>query len=272
MNRPLAIFLHLGATRQSAIAIIFPLLLAGGALSADPIPVRHQEGTLHGFLVIRSLEGRIVGTGDLIQVPDGDRVTSRLTYRFKDGSSEEETTTFSQRNIFRLISDRLTEKGPSFPDPIDMSIDMATGDVTIHTTDGQGKDRVNTYHFDFPPDLANGMILALLKNISWEGPETKLSFLAPGSKPVLIKLAISAGGQDKFSIEDSSRKANRFVVRAEIEGIPGLLAAIFGKQPPDSYVWILDGEAPTFLKLQTPAYDGGPIWITELTSPAWPGQ
>jgi hypothetical protein len=151
-----------------------------------------------------------------------------------------------------------------------MSIEMATGNVTVHATDGQGKDRVNTYHFDFPPDLANGMVLVGLKNISWEAPEIKVSFLTPGSKPVLVKLAISAGGQEKFLIEDSPRKANRFVVRAEIEGIPGLLASIFGKQPPDTYVWILDGEAPSFLKLQSPAYDGGPIWITQLASPAWP--
>jgi hypothetical protein len=50
--------LRLGATRQLAIAVIFALLLAGGALSAEPIPVRHQEGPLHGFLVIRLLDGR----------------------------------------------------------------------------------------------------------------------------------------------------------------------------------------------------------------------
>ena len=270
MNRPIAISLHLGATLQSTIAIIFALLSAGGALSAEPIPVRHQEGTLHGFLVIRTLEGRIIGTGDLFQIPDEDRITSRLTIRFKDGSIDDETTIFSQRKFFRLISDHLVEKGPSFPDPVDMSIEMVTGNVTVRATDGQGKDRVNTYHFDFPPDLANGMLLAVLKNASWEAPEIKVSFLAPGSKPVLVKLAISAGGQETFLIEDSPRKANRFVVRAEIEGIPGLLASIFGKQPPDTYVWILDGEAPSFLKLQSPAYDGGPIWITQLASPAWP--
>ncbi len=241
MNRPIAISLHLGATLQSTIAIIFALLSAGGALSAEPIPVRHQEGTVHGFLVIRTLEGRTIATGDLIQVPDEDRITSRLTFRFKDGSIDDETTIFSQRKFFRLISDHLVEKGPSFPDPVDMSIEMATGTVTVHATDGQGKDRVNTYHFDFPPDLANGMLLAVLKNISWEAPEIKVSLLTPGSKPVLVKLAISAGGQETFLIEDSPRKANRFVVRAEIEGIPGLLASIFGKQPPDTYVWIFDG-------------------------------
>lgn len=111
MNRPIAISFYLGATRQSAIAIIFALLLAGGALSGEPITVRHQEGTLHGFLAIRTLEGRIIGTGDLVQIPDENRITSRVTFRFKDGSIDDETTVFSQHKIFRLISDHLVEKG-----------------------------------------------------------------------------------------------------------------------------------------------------------------
>jgi len=248
-------------------AIFCALLLEGGTLLADPVPVRHQEGTLHGFLLVRTLEGKTVATGDLIQVPDEDRITARLIFRFKDGSIEDETTVFSQRKVFRLISDHLVEKGPSFPDPIDMSLELASGNVTVHRTDGAGKDRTDTYHFDFPPDLANGLVLTLLKNISWDAPETKISYLAPGSKPLLVKLAISSGGQEKFSIQGSPEKANRFVVRPQIEGIPGLLTSIFGKQPPDTYVWVLGGEAPTFLRLQTPAYEGGPIWVTELASP-----
>ena len=234
---------------------------------ADPIPVRHQEGTLHGFLLIRTLDGKIIATGDLIQVPDEDRITSRLIFRFKDGSIEDETTLFSQHKVFCLISDHIVEKGPSFPDPVDMSLEAASGNVTVHRTNGEGKDHVDTYHFDFPLDLANGLVLTLLKNISWDTPETKISYLAPGSKPVLVKLAIAPGDQEKFSIQGSPEKVNRFVVRPEIQGIPGLLISIFGKQPPDTYVWVLDGEAPTFLKVQTPAYEGGPIWITELSSP-----
>ena len=249
------------------IAIFFALLLEGGTLSADPIPVRHQEGTLHGFLSIRTLDGRIIANGDLIQVPDEDRITARLLFRFKDGSIEDETTVFSQRKIFHLISDHLVEKGPSFPDPVDMSLETANGNVTVHRTDGGGKDHIDTFHFDFPPDLANGLVLTLLKNISCDTTETKVSYLTPGSKPVLVKLAISPGGQEKFSIQGAPEKANRFILRPEIEGIPGLLNSIFGKQPPDTYVWVLGGEAPTFLKLQTAAYEGGPIWITELAGP-----
>src|SRR6266849_5811253 len=52
--------------------------------SAEPIPVRHIEGTVHGFLALRAKDGSLLAVGDLFQVVRGDRVTSRLIFRFKD--------------------------------------------------------------------------------------------------------------------------------------------------------------------------------------------
>jgi hypothetical protein len=42
-----------------------------------------------------------------------------------------------------------------------------------------------------------------------------------------------------------------------------------GKQPPDTHVWILGGDAPTFVKFEGPLYSGGPVWRIELSSPAY---
>jgi hypothetical protein len=70
---------------------------------------------------------------------------------------------------------------------------------------------------------------------------------------------ISPGGKERFSIGGSYRKATRFVVKVEIGGILGLLAPAMGQQAPDILVWILAGEVPTFLKLEGPAYTGGPV-------------
>jgi len=47
---------------------------------------------------------------------------------------------------------------------------------------------------------------------------------------------------------------------------------LVGKQPPDSHVWILGGEAPAFVKAEQPPYNEGPVWRIELTSPVWPKQ
>jgi hypothetical protein len=149
-----------------------------------------------------------------------------------------------------------------------MLIEIGTGNVTVHFVDADGRDSVNTDHFDFPPDLANGLLLTLVKNVR-KTEETKVSFLTAERKPMLVKLSISTGGEEKFRIGNSYRKAIRFIVRVELQGITGLLAPIFGQQVPDTYIWIINGEAPAVLKLQTPAYIGGPVWITKQTSPEW---
>jgi hypothetical protein len=250
---------------------LLALPLTCGVLSAEPVAVRHREGTVHGFLLVRTVEGTAIATGDLLQVPDGDRITSRLVFHFKDGSIDDETAVYSQRGVFRLISDHHVQKGSSFPNPIDMSIETSTGQVTVHFTDNYGKERVTTDHFDLPADLANGLVPTLLKNIRWDAPETKVSFVTAPPKPLLVKLAISPGGEEQFSVGGSHRRAMRYIVKVEIGGILGLLAPVVGNQPPDTDVWILGGEAPTFLKWQGPTFEGGPIWSTELTSPVWPG-
>jgi hypothetical protein len=123
-----------------------------------------------------------------------------------------------------------------------------------------------------PPDLANGLVLTLLKNIGPQAAQTKVSFLAPGLRPTLVKLSISPGNKETFSVDGSPRKAIRFIVRVELEGVAALLASIVKKQPPEYYVWMIEGEAPAFLKTQGAAYEDGPVWVTELTSPTWPAD
>jgi hypothetical protein len=119
----------------------------------------------------------------------GDRVTSRLVFHFKDGSLRDETSVFSQRQSFRLISNHLVQKGPTFPQTLDLKIDCASGQVTVRYTD---------------------------------------------------------------------------------DGLAGFVAPLLGKQPLDTHVWIVGGEAPAFVKSEGSMFLGGPIWRTELVSPVWP--
>ena len=75
---------------------------------------------------------------------------------------------------------------------------------------------------------------------------------------------------ESFSIGGTRRKATHYVLKVEIGGISGLLAPMLGKQPPDSHVWVLNGEAPAFVKSEQPLYMDGPVWRIELASPVWP--
>ena len=54
--------------------------LLSGNLSADPVPVRHPQGSSHGFLALRTLDGKSIATGDATQIVQGDRVTSRVIF------------------------------------------------------------------------------------------------------------------------------------------------------------------------------------------------
>src|SRR5262249_17408142 len=152
----------------------------------------------------------------------------------------------------RLLSYHLLQKGPAFPHPVDVSIDGSTGQVRVHYTDGDTKEKVATDRLGLPPDLANGLVLTLLKNVRPDAPQTTLSMVAATPKPRLVKLTIASGGEDPFSIGGSRRTARHYVVKVEIGGLAGLMAPLLGKQPPDTHIWILGGEAPTFVKSEGP--------------------
>jgi hypothetical protein len=255
--------------RSSLISLVAIVLVQSGGLPAEPIPVRYREGTMHGFLALRTLEGKILAAGDLTQTIRKNNVVSRLVFRFKDGSVDDETTTFSQQRDFRLISDHHVQKGPSFPHPTDLSIATSTGQVTVRYTD-KGNEKVETERMDLPADLANGIILDLLKNIRPDAAETKVSFLAATPKPRLVKLSIVPRGEDRFSVVGARYKATVFVVKVELGGLTGVIAPMIGKQPPDTKVWVVASGAPAFVKAEESLYPGGPVWRIEMTSPAWP--
>lgn len=238
---------------------------------AQSLPVRHPEGTVHGFLVMHSLDGKQIATGELVQSVRGDRVTARTTYRFTDGSLDDDTAVFSQRRVFRLISDHHIQTGPSFPHPSDVFINAGTGQVTVRSDEG-GKEKTTTDHVDVPPDLADGMILTLLKNLPPNAGETKLSLLVATPKLRMVKLAITPVGEEPFTTAGARHKAMHYQVKFELGGIAGVVAPIVGKQPHDTQVWIVRGVAPSFVKSEGPIYEGGPVWRIELTSAAWPAN
>jgi hypothetical protein len=241
-------------------------------LTAESVAVRYKDGVTHGFVLLSTLEGDRLAVGDLTEVARGDVVTMRLTYHFKDGSVQDETTVFSQRRDFRLISNHLVQKGPTFPQQSDVLIEMSAGKVTARVTDKEGKEKVEEQKMKLPPDLANGLVLTLLKNVAPGAKPPELPIVVATPKPRIVKLLISSAGNDSFTLASSNREAIHYVLKVDIGGIAGLVAPLLGKQPPDNQVWVIGGEAPTFVKSETLSYMGGPLWRTELLAPTWPKE
>jgi hypothetical protein len=261
--------------------VIWSSSLWGADARPAGVAARFREGSVHGFLVLSTLDGTPLADGDLTQSLRGDRVTSHLVYHFKDGSLHDETAVFTDRGDFRLLSYHLSQEGATFPHPMEVWIDTAKSQVRVRSSEdeekGEGKDDKGqkkvtdkVEHVELSPDVSNGLVLILLKNIRPEATETKVSMVAATPKPRVVKLAITAQGEDHFLIAGSRRKATQYVVKVEIPGAAGVVADVLGKKPPDTHVWILQGDAPAFVKSEGPLFFGGPMWRTELTIPVWP--
>ncbi len=256
--------------RRGAAVILLAGLLVPGTLPAETVGVRHAEGLVRGFLALRALDGSSLASGDLIQTSEGGRVTSRLVFRFKDGSVQDETAVFTQSGRFRLLTDHMIQRGPTFPHPMEVSIDAVAGRVTVRYRQDGGKEKTHEEQMSLPEDLANGIMLTLLKNIAPDAASTAVSMIVATPKPRLVKLVITPAGSGSFTAAGASHKAGRFNVKVELGGVAGLIAPLLGKQPHDTSVWILGGEAPGFVKSEGPMYQGGPLWRIELASPLWP--
>ena len=256
--------------KQPVARFVTTLVIFCGSIRvvAEQVPVRYSEGLVHGFLVLKNQEGETLADGELKQTVRGNQITTKTEFHFKDGSLNDETTVVYQGKSFQLISDHLIQKGPSFPHQMDVGITKSNGQVTIHYTD-DGKEKIINDRVTFPPDVANGMMLTLLKNIRPATSKTTVSMLATTPKPRLVKLVITPSGEESFFIGNTKHTATHYVVRVDIGGVAGAVAPIVGKQPADTHIWIVTDEAPAFVKMEGPLYNQGPVWRIELASPTW---
>jgi len=249
----------------SSVVLIAMLLMSIGRPSAEPVQVRYLEGLTHGFLSLKTTDGQLLGAGDLIQTVRGDRVTSRLVLRYKDGSVSDETTVFSQRKDFLLLSDHLIQKGPAFKRPLEMRLDRSTAMVTVHYANDKGEQKVQEERMEFPPDLANGIMMPLTKNFRKDALPESVSVVAITPKPMLVKVKFTNAGLEPFSIAGLKRQATHYILKVDIGGLKGIAAKLFGKQPPDSHIWIMEGDAPAFVRAETPIATGDPPSVLELS-------
>jgi len=234
-------------------------LLLGATAWAEPVTVRFAEGVTRAFPVIRSLEGETLAVGDFIQIARGDRVESRLVFRFKDGSLQDETVVFAQRDVFRLQRYRLVQRGPSFPETLDATFDRDSGRYSVrYRSDDDSPEETIDGSLQLPDDTYNGMLSLILKNLA-PGAGQMVSVVAFTPKPRVIKLRLAPMPDDRVVLNGVAQKANRYVIRPEL----GLFASLLLFDLPSVSCWILPGDAPAFLKAEGPLYFMGPVWRIE---------
>ena len=234
---------------------------------AQPVTVHHPEGVTFGFLVLKNPDGQVIGYGWLKQVakPASTVLTDDLELDFQDGSTYHEITKFTQHSVFRLISDQVVQKGPSFKHESESWVDARTGNVTVRTLD-QAKDKQTTKMMKLPPDLSNGLLFILVKNID-PSAETDVSMVGGSDKPRIAKLRFLPQPEKSVKFGSFSFKAQHYLMKVKIEGVAGVVAPAVGKQPPDSHFWTIKSESPTFLAYEGPLSEDGPVLRIELAAP-----
>lgn len=243
-------------------------LLLALATAAEPVRVHHMQGELHAFLLVHDEAGKLIGTADEVNMAVGRVWRSRLTIRLLDGSVDEDTATYTQASTLHLLTDRHVQHGPSFPKPVDVSINVASGTVVFRDLAG-GTAAVTSEHMDLPADLGNGIMPMVLQNLPRGAGEVKVHYLVNAPKPRLVAFAMHPDGSSEYHVGGVARQAAQLRLHVDIGGIEGMLAPLVGKQPPDMAAWLSQGDAPTLLRLRVFLYLGGPMLNLELASPQW---
>jgi hypothetical protein len=250
--------------RSRFLEAAFLALLSSTAAQAEQIPVKHIQLPRHEFMVARSETGKVIARVEFTEDVKGDEVTMRLTYRFSDGSIDDETTTFRQQGTFRLVRNHHIQGGPFFTKPFDFAVEAATGTAISRIAGKNGEILVESEHIALPDDLANGFVGTLLLNVPPNTAPFRVGILAPVNGGRLIRILISPEGEQPFQKAGQTLKATVFRIHPELGGILGVIVRLLGLQPKDVMVWVLEGEKPVVVRVVGQQGGYGPVLSSEL--------
>jgi len=252
------------------LCLVLAILLSARPDTAALVKVRFAEGLVHGFLVVHSLDGTLLATGDLRQVLRGGEVENRTGFHFKDGSLAEETVVYTQQRFFSVQTYQSVQHGPSFPEDMEASLERSSGKYHVKTKSHKnGEEKVLDGTLELPEDTYNGLIPVLAKNLPKGAVET-VHMVVFTPEPKLIQVEMIPGGEQKLIVGDQSKAAIDYDLKPKLGTWLKFFATLTGRVPPDNHLWILADEVPAFIRFEGPFYLQGPIWRVDLTSPRWP--
>jgi hypothetical protein len=89
-------------------------------------------------------------------------------------------------------------------------------------------------------------------------------------KPRLLRMTLSAEGEDRVIAGGEAMKAIRYLVKLEVGGMVGAIATLIGKIPPDLRYWLVPGDGPAFVRFEGAMFVSGPVWRLEMAPVKWP--
>ena len=208
------------------------------------------------FQSFSTTDNETLAQGDFAQVRAGDQVTARLVFRFKDGSLYDETVVFSQRDRFTLLSYRIVQRGPSFPETarsLDGPADRAVREVRYRADEESAEEHLSGNARHSRRRLQRDALADRQEPAARRRARPSRS--SPSRRSPCRDAPALAAGHGRVPAGE--------VVRYHVRPKLGLFASLLVTDVPDTRVWILLGEAPAFLKAEGPLYFMGPIWRVE---------
>jgi hypothetical protein len=252
------------------LLVLVTVLVWPCTLTAAPAPVRFVEGVTRGFLQLRTVNGVLIAQGDLFQTVQGREVKSRMAFHFQDGSVFDETVVFTQQGVFTMQKYHLLQRGPAFAEEMEISMERSTGKYLVKTKARKdGREEVLDGTLDLPPDVYNGMILTVAKNLPQGASET-VHIVAFTPTPRLIQLELTPDGEHKVLVGELAKNATHYVLKPHLGIWLKLIATLLGRVPSDYHAWIITDEVPAFVRFEGPLSATGPVWRVELAIPRWP--
>lgn len=265
---PLHRFTTLSTMPALLCLLLAALLAAARPTQAAPVPVRFAEGMVRGFLELSDSSGRRIASGDYFQSARAGEIKSRTVLYFKDGSLHDETAFFTQKRSFIMQRYRLVQKGKAFETDIEVSLERKTGRYRVATKGRKGREKVLEGRLDLPPDVYNGMVPTVVKNLP-KGRKETVHIVAFTPAPKVVELEMVPSGEEKMLVGDLEKSAMHYVLKPKL-GILRLPATLLGRNPPDNHIWTVMDDVPAFVKFAGPLATGGAIWSIRLASPRWP--
>jgi hypothetical protein len=134
-------------------------------------------------------------------------------------SKPKDTPSFSEDQVYvKYLSDHLVQRGPSFKQEMEISVEASTGQITIRYKAKNGKEKVLKEQHELPPDVANGLLFTLVKHIQPKVPQTTVSMVATTPKPRVVKLEILPDGEKAIASGNTKHETVCYVVKVKIGG------------------------------------------------------
>jgi hypothetical protein len=261
--------------RRATLSVFLgPLVLAspGGHTldTATPVAVRSVEGSVHGFLVMRTLAGAPVAHGDLLQLVRDGQVESRMVFRFDDGSLFDERVSFTDDSVFTMRRYSLVQRGLAFPDDEEITLERSTGRYHV-VSRGRTDDHSEVHDgiLDLPADVYNGMVITIAKNLVPAG-RALVHIVAFTPAPRIVQLEIAPVGPGQVRLGGHTETTAHYVFKPRLGVFVRLFAILGGRSPSDAHAWIVTDDVPAFVRIDGALSTPGTIWRVELAAPTWP--